>query len=164
MCTGGASCILRHNEIRSILAKAIQDAGFKVGYEHGGGLHDDRKSGDIIAFNWKGPKPLLIDVSVTNPLAPTYRQHLVSGGPCNTAKHIERRKRDKYWDLDKDKYVFQPFILEATGALGPSAENLCASIRKIREMKSCKYHARPNPQKNNRTLVDPLQASISVTL
>ena len=34
MCTGGASCILRHNEIRSILAKAIQDAGFKVGYEH----------------------------------------------------------------------------------------------------------------------------------
>ena len=164
MCTGGASCILRHNEIRSILAKAIQDAGFKVGYAHGGGLHDDRKPGDIIAFNWKGPKHLLIDVSVTNPLAPTYRHHLVSGGPGNTAKHIERRKREKYWDLDKDKYIFQPFIVESTGALGPSAESLCTAIRKIRERKSCTNHARPNPQENNRTLVDPLQASISVTL
>ena len=35
MCTGGASCILRHNEIRGILAKAIHDTGFQVGYRKG---------------------------------------------------------------------------------------------------------------------------------
>ena len=54
--------------------------------------------------------------------------------------------------------------LESTGALVPSGESLCTAIRKIRERKSCSIHARPNPQENNSTLVDPLQISISVTL
>ena len=36
--TSGASCIQRDSEIRSTLGKVIQDADFKVGYEHGGGL------------------------------------------------------------------------------------------------------------------------------
>ena len=38
------------------------------------------------------------------------------------------------------------------------------AIRKIRERKSCSNHARPNLQENNRTLVDPLQASASISV
>ena len=86
MCIGGASCTLRHNEVRSTLAKALGNAGFETGYEHGGGLNDGRKPGDIIAYNWKGTKHLLVDVAVVNPLAPTYRKHLIQGGPGQTAK------------------------------------------------------------------------------
>ena len=52
--------------------------------------------------------------------------------------------------------------------MGPSALNLCATIRKITTMKSCR--ARENPEaidaredeSDNRTTVDPLPASISV--
>ena len=162
--TGGSSCILRQNEIRNILAKVIPDIGLKVGYEHGGGSHDNRKSVDIIAYNWKEPKLLLIDDTITNPLATTYRQHLISGDLGNTAKYIERRKRAKYWDLHKYKYEFHPFIMESTGALGSAAKILCIAVRKIRQMKSCENHARPNSEENNRTLVDPQQVSISITL
>ena len=167
MCIGGASCHLRHNEVRGVLAKALDSAGFQTAYEHSGGLNDERKPGDIIAYNWKGTKHLLVDVSVVNPLAPTYRKHLREG-PGQTARYRETKKRDKYWDLDKDKYEFHPFILESTGAFGPSALNLCATIKNITSMKSCK--ARANHEANNasesasdnRTTVDPLPASISV--
>ena len=167
MCTGGASCHLRHNEVRSVLAKALDSAGFETGYEHSGGLDDERKPGDIIAYNWKGTKHLLVDVSVVNPLAPTHRKHLRKG-PGQTAKHGETRKRAKYWDLDKDKYEFHPFILESTGAFGPSALNLCATIKNITAMKSCKVHPKPEAndageiESDNRTTADPLLASISV--
>ena len=86
---------------------------------HGGGLNDYRKPGDIIAYNWNGAKHLLVDVAVVNPLAPTYRKYLTQGGPDQTAKFRETRKRAKYWDLDKEKYEFHPFIMEFTGAMAP---------------------------------------------
>ena len=66
-------------------------------------------------------------VAVVNPLAKTYRKHLIQGGPNQTAKFRGTRKRAKYWDLDKDKYELHPFIVESTGVLGPSALNLCAT-------------------------------------
>ena len=170
MCTGGASCHQRHNEVRSVLAKALDSAGFETGYEHSGGLHDERKPGDIIAYNWNGSKHLLVDVSIVNPLAPTYRKHLQEGGPGQAASSRETRKRAKYWDLDKDKYEFHPFILESTGAFGPSALNLCATIKKITKMKSCIASENPEANDNsesvsdNHTIVDPLPASISVVV
>ena len=86
MCTGGASCSLRHNEVRGVLAKALDNAGFETGYEHGGGLNDERKPGNLIAYNWKGTKHLLVDVAIVNPLAPTYCKHLRGRGPGQTAK------------------------------------------------------------------------------
>ena len=68
-------------------------------------------------------------------------------------------------DLNRDKYEFYPFILETTGAFGPSAQNLCSVIRKITEMKSCEARESPNlrdSNNNNHTMVDPLRASLSV--
>ena len=108
MCTGGASCHLRHSKVRSVLAKALDNTGFKTGYEYSGGLNDERKPSDIIAYNWKGTKHLLLDVSVVNPLTPTYRKHIREGGPGQTAKYRETTKRAKYWEFDRDKYEFPP--------------------------------------------------------
>ena len=60
MCEGGASRILRHNEVRAVLGKAFTDIGYAIGFEHGGGLTDDRNPGDIIVYNWLEGKHLLI--------------------------------------------------------------------------------------------------------
>ena len=81
MCKGGPSRILRHNEIRDTLAKAIKRAGFSIGLEHGGGLSDNRKPGDIIVYNWERGKHLLIDVGITNPLAAHNLDSLREVGP-----------------------------------------------------------------------------------
>ena len=70
MCGSGPSRTWRHNSLRDLLAKTIENVGFKIGYEHNGALPDDRRPGDIIVYNWNGDKHLLIDVSVTNSLPP----------------------------------------------------------------------------------------------
>ena len=135
MCKGGASRILRHNEVRDIVGKAFQEIGYEIGFEHGGGLQDGRKPGDVIVYNWKNRKHLLIDVAITNPLAPTNHTLLLTNGPGHTARHWENKKRTKYWDLDTMTYDFWPFIIETTGAFGPSALALCTMIANKRKMK-----------------------------
>ena len=101
MCTGGPSSTLRHNDLRSVLAKAIKKAVYDVKYEYGGRLNDYRKPGNIIAYTGKGKKHI-IDVAITNPLAATYRKRVLSGGPEHTAKFIEESERAKFLDLNKD--------------------------------------------------------------
>ena len=75
MCGSGPSRTWRHNSLRNLLAKAIESVGFKIGYEHNGGLHDGRKPGDIIVYNWGIDKHLLVDVGVTN--SPATHNHSV---------------------------------------------------------------------------------------
>ena len=96
MCGSGPSRIWRHNSIRDLLAKAIENVGFKVGFEHNGGLPDDRRPGDIIVYNWERDKHLLIDVGVTNALAAHNRSALLRNGPGGGAAATEKTKRDKY--------------------------------------------------------------------
>ena len=50
MCGGGASRNLRHNNVHNIIAKAARDVGFKTGLEHGGGLGDKRRPGDVVVY------------------------------------------------------------------------------------------------------------------
>ena len=52
MCSGGASRILRQNNVRNIIAKAVREIGFKTDIEHGGGLGDERRPGDVIVWTW----------------------------------------------------------------------------------------------------------------
>ena len=51
ICSGGCSRILRHNEVRDLIAKAVRDVGFTTDLEHGGGLGDQSRSGDVIVYN-----------------------------------------------------------------------------------------------------------------
>ena len=166
MCKGGASRILRHNEVRDIVGKAFKDIGYDIGYEHGGGLMDGRKPGDVIVYNWKNRKHLLIDVAVTNPLAVSNHPHLIANGPGNTAKHWEGKKRKKYWDLDKMTYEFRPFIIETTGAFGPSALKLCKLIAKKKNMKCYKGINNHAANRDDMETIshDPLLTSISITV
>ena len=64
MCTVGASCTIPHNVVRNVLVIVIKEIGYEVKYEHEGGINDDRKPGDIIAYNSKRNKNILIDVAM----------------------------------------------------------------------------------------------------
>ena len=169
MCKAGPSRTWRHNSIRNLLAKAIENVGFKVGFEHNGGLPDDRRPGDIIVYNWTRNKHLLIDVGVTNSLAAHNRSALLQNGPGGGAAVTEKTKRNKYWDLDSSQYTYLPFILETSGAFGKPALQLCSELRKIWLTKCCSGNdsanfnrwSVPSPQHEN---VDPLLVSISVLL
>ena len=85
MCAGGSSRILRHNTLRDTVAKAVREAGLKTDIEHGGGLADKRRPGDVIVYNWKDGKHLLIDVAVTNPLCLTHGDILREQGAGGSA-------------------------------------------------------------------------------
>ena len=52
MCQGGSSRILRHNNVRDIVAKAVRETGLQTDLRHGGGLGDQRRPGNVIVWNW----------------------------------------------------------------------------------------------------------------
>ena len=114
MCGGGPSRRLRHNLIRDMIAKAAREVGFKTDIEHGSGLQDGRKPGDVIIYNWKKSKHLLIDVAVVNPLGSSRIDLLTKDGVGSAARAHEETKRRTYRDIDFDKYEFLPFIMETT--------------------------------------------------
>ena len=105
MCGAGPSRIWRHNSIRDLVAKAVENAGYKIGKEHSGGLPDERRPGDIIVYNWIRDKHLLIDIGVTNPLAAHNRSALLREGPGGGAANTEKRKKLHYKDIDSKKYT-----------------------------------------------------------
>ena len=90
--------------MRAVLGQAFTNIEYTIGSEHGGGLPDDRKPGDIIVYIWLEGEYLLINVSVTNSLPTTYHQHLQAGGPGRRTKYREDQKRTKYRNLDWTKY------------------------------------------------------------
>ena len=172
MCKGGPSRILRHNALRDTLAKAIKYAGFTIELEHGGGLDDGRKPGDIIVYNWRERKHLLIDVGVTNPLALHNLDSLLEIGPGGGARQMGAQKRAKYSDLDFNTYSFLPFVLESGGAIGEPALRFCARLREITKSKCISGRSnigletqwsRDLPNRNWVT-TDPLLVSLSVLL
>ena len=77
MCSGGCSRNLRHNTVRDLIAKTAGDLGYKTDIEHGGGLKDHRRPGDVIVYNWCDGKHLLIDIAVINPLCISHSKNLL---------------------------------------------------------------------------------------
>ena len=152
MCKAGrASRTWWHNSISNLLAKAIESSGYKIGYEHNGGLTDNRRPGDIIVYNWSGNRHLLIDVRFTNSLATHNVNALLQSGPGGGTETTERTKTTNYRDIDASKYIYYPFVLETCGAFRKQALQFCAKLRKIWLTKSCAGNYSPN--------VSQLQAS-----
>ena len=141
MFPGGHSRILRHNTERDVIAKAARKVGYKTDIEHGGGLRDQRRPGDVIIYNWREWRHLLIDVAVINPLCNTNRSNLISQGVGAAAIAYGRTKERTYHYLDFTKYEFLPFIIEATGGLSKSAHGFCKELRKGRESLNCESHS-----------------------
>ena len=155
------SRILRHDTLRDIIAKAARDVGFKTDLEHGGGLGDQRRPGDVIIYNWNENRHLLIDVAVTNPLCSTNQPKLISEGVGAAASKYEKEKEKTYSDLDFTKYDFLPFIVEAAGGFGKAAHGFCKELKSRRESLNCSGNL--SDSKNYAT-ADPLLVAISVEL
>ena len=68
ICDSGTLKVLRHNNKPNFIAKAARDVGFRTDFEHGGGLGDHRKPGDVIVYDWREGRHLLIDVAIIYPL------------------------------------------------------------------------------------------------
>ena len=130
MCGGRSSRILRHNRIRDMIARAARDVGYKTDLEHGGGLGDKRRPGDMIIYNWCSNKHLLIDVAVTNPLAPSHINQLLQHGAGSVANEVQTAKRDKYKNLDPNICDFLPLIVETCGGVGSEANSFCKELKK----------------------------------
>ena len=160
ICGGGSSRFIRHNTMRNIIAKAARDVGFSTDLEHGGGLGDDRKPGDVILYNWRDGRHLLIDVAVVNPLCSSNVESLISEGVGGAAAAYGGIKKGKYHDLDFDKYEFLPFIMETTGGLSKAAHGFCKEIQKRHEASSC-YS---NFDGHNSYEANPLVSALNVEL
>ena len=137
ICSRSSSRNLRHNGVRNMVAMATRQAGFKTCLEHHGGLTDGRRPGDVIVYNWEGEKHLLIDVAVIDPTADTHKSDLIKGGVGWAATCYEKRKWDRYPDIDSSSYVFMPFILETHGGASRVAINFCKELDQRRLSKTC---------------------------
>ena len=163
-CGGGSSRLLRHNSVRDVLARAIRDIGCIVDFEHGGGLRDGRRPGDIIVYNWKQDKHLLIDVAITNPLCPSRAHLLEEYGSGGAAADYEKHKRERYKDLDFSKYIFIPFVLETCAGMGVAAEALCQELGDRWRKRLCRE---PDQYRNDKTeynFMTKLLYSISIVV
>ena len=161
MCGGGNSRTLRHDTVRNIVARAARDVGLKTDLEHGGGLGDDRRPGDVIIYNWHDNRHLLIDVAVINPLCSSNISSLIAEGIGAAATAYEKVKEDKYSDLDFTKYELLPFIMEATGGMGRAAEGFCKELKSRRKSLSCNNEM---DDSKRWTYQDPLLIALSVEL
>ena len=161
MCSGGHSRTLRHDTVRDIVARAARDVGFKTDLEHGGGLGDQRRPGDVIIYNWRAGRHLLIDVAVINPLCSTNVSNLLSDGVGEAATAYQEIKVNTYPDLDFTKYGFLPFIIEATGGMGKAAHGFCKELKSRRESLSFNNE---DDELRRQTSQDPLVVALSVEL
>ena len=105
--------------------------------EDRGGLFDGRRPGDVIVYNWEGNKHLLIDVAVIDPTGDAHEGNLIQGGVGWAATCYEKRKWDRYPDIDHTKYEFMPFILETHGGASKVATEFCKKLEKIRLSRTC---------------------------
>ena len=137
MCGGGHSRTFRHNATRNIIARAARDVGFTTGLEHGGGLGDQRRLGDVIIYNWREGRHLLVDVAIINPMCSTNQSKLISNGVGAAATSYGKIKEKTYRDQDFTKYDFLPFIIETSGGFGRAAHGFCKEFKRQRESLSC---------------------------
>ena len=104
-CHGGYSTSLRHHAVRNLIGRACTQAGFEVDYEHGGGLKDGRRPGDVRVKSWKLGKDLLIDCAVIDPTVEDHEIDLLSG-PGNATTVYQEVKLKTYPDIDFKKFEF----------------------------------------------------------
>ena len=153
ICAGLGSTRLRHDAVRDLLRKEIQDCGYATAIEHDGGLDGKRRPGDIIIFNFNGGKHLLIDVAVVDATSECHLNELLAGGAGAAATAYEDRKRAKYEDLDTSKYDFLPFVLETSGGFGEEALEFVRKLQRTKNAKQCYVTEEANPLNNNKLLI-----------
>lgn len=131
----------RHDEVKSMLAKAIKkhhpDTTVRV--EETFILDSGRSMVADITVRFPNSEGFIVlDVSIVEPAAPTYIK-LGSQAHTNTANNEQERKKiEKYETLRRGKpglatFTFVPFVAEATGRLGSHAESFLQGLLRPEE-------------------------------
>ena len=108
-CGGRGGLIMRHDSLRDLLKKELENAAFTVELEKNAGSDDRSKPGDIKILRWKEGRDLYIDFSCVNPMAMSWRSFLAKGGVGAAAEEWEKIKIDKYRDkIDERTSDFYP--------------------------------------------------------
>ena len=121
--------------MRDLIAKAVSDLGYRTDIEHGRGLGDQRRPGDVIVYNWNDGKHLLVDVAVINPNCVSHAEDIVKDGVGGAGTAYENTKINDYPEIDYSIYDFVPFIIESCGGVGQAALRLCKEFEDRLEAK-----------------------------
>ncbi len=132
-CSFGKWVILRHNDLRDLIAAFFRAAGFVVQIEQrfamaefleqqsklgnvAVDINDFRNNiaGDIKVLNYDDGKDCYFDVTVVNPMAMSY----VKGGVKKRLFAAGRREQDKIDKYDFNQDQFKPLVIEALGGIG----------------------------------------------
>ena len=145
----------RHNAVRDAIVRVCNKAGITTIREPAHLFTDGNKRPDaqIIYHNTN----TLIDIAVSNPIAPTHATHAAQH-ILGTATNAEKRKNDKYnEDCRAFGADFIPFSVEVFGGLGEQARQLIKFIHNI-------ALANPSPIYSARELVNELVSSVAVAV
>ena len=137
--------IRKHNAIAGVLANALKKyipnvrVRREVSFLTQGGATGTGKSvvADIVVER-PDRRPLLIDVSATNPSC----MSLQKGSARNTkhaARLVEKLKAKHYEKIHDQDFDFVPFIIETSGQLGDKAIKFCEEILPIADARNLLY-------------------------
>ena len=137
-CGGRGGLIIRHDSIRDLHRKEIDNAGFTTEIVRKAGSSDKSRPGDIKVLNWKDGKDLYIDVVIVIPMSKMRRDCLIEEGVGAAAQNEESRKRKTYEGKMYSKMsLFLPFIMETQGGIGKAAQDFIIEIEEKKRQRSC---------------------------
>ena len=129
-CNRSASRHSRHNQINTVVLRALRSAGVPSCLEPTGLSRNDGKRPDgMTVVPWECGKCLVWDATVSHRLAATYLPTARQRGPT-VANLAEQRKRSKYSSLSED-YIFAPLAFESLGGIGDTTFNILRRIGKL---------------------------------
>ena len=130
-CNRGGDVVIRHNNIRGILAESFRRAGISVKCEAGRGLsHDNYRTrpADILVPNWFCSRPAAIDLTVISPLNSNVIAEVGFTGGSAAASAEVRKHTENDPKCEELGYICVPLAVEAYGAWGIEAQRTISRL------------------------------------
>ena len=148
--THGLSCVKSqgryhcHSSLNDIIHRAFGASRIPSRLEPSGISRSDGKRPDgATLVPWKCGKLLVWDATCVDTYAPSYSR-VASQEAGAVADQAEKRKSDKYSNMDPNMYLFAPVVIETSGVFGKQTlsflKDLACRVRKVSgEVKSFPY-------------------------
>ena len=108
----------RHSSLNDIIHRAFGASRIPSRLEPSGISHSDGKRPDgATLVPWKCGKLLVWDATCVDTYAPSYSR-VASQEAGAVADQAEKRKSDKYSNMDPNMYLFAPVVIETLGVFG----------------------------------------------
>jgi hypothetical protein len=135
LCCSAAGVYRRHNHVRNFLYSISQEVGWSPSLEEM--LPGTQTRPADVLLSSLDASPTAVDVTIVHPLRPSGQTIAGSAHPGNAAAQAEATKTTASASPCAERHwLFRPFGMEVTGALGPQATRLmkracrCLSMRR----------------------------------